>query len=285
MELVKQHDFDNYLIGLLIPKYYRSSYFAIRAFNVEIATIKDQANNNVMAGRIRFQYWRDILNDIYNGKEFPLSTSMNQPVVYALYKSINELNLTLRWLQRTIEARQSDLSVDRYETLDELEDYAEKAHSSILYLILESMNIKDENVEYIASHIGVSYGLMTFLRGFAYHSSKGAVYIPRDILSKCNLKPDVIVRGPRNEIEQSNLNNAIFEVASQAFGHLDMARKLNAKGIPKNSMYALLPAVRSSMYLEELRKVDFNPIHPNIQSNSQLNYQLSLMKATLLNKF
>ena len=287
MELVKQHDFDNYLVGLLVPSQYRHSFYAIRAFNVEIATIKDQANNNVMAGRIRFQYWRDILDDIYNGKDFPVSTAMNQPVVYALYKHINELNLTSRWFQRSIEARQSDLSVERYETLDDLEDYAEKAHSSILYLILESMSIKDENVEYIASHVGVSYGIMILLRGFAYHSSKGSIYIPRDIMAKCNLKADVVLRGPRNDQEQSNLNNAIYEVAAQAFGHLDMARKLKAKGIPYNSIYSLLPAIRSSMYLEDLRKVDFNPVHPTLlePGSSHLSYQLAILKSSWFKTF
>lgn len=286
MDLVKQHDFDNYLVGLLVPSQHRSAFFAIRAFNVEIATIKDQANNNVMAGRIRFQYWRDILDDIYSGKDFSSSTAMNQPVVYALYKHINELNLTSRWFQRSIEARQSDLSVDRYETLDEIEDYTEKAHSSMLYLILESMNIKDENVEYIASHVGVSYGIMILLRGFAYHSSKGSIYIPRDIMAKCNVKPDIVLRGPRNEQEQGKLNNAIFEVASQAFGHLDMARKLNAKGIPKNSIYSLLPAIRSSMYLEDLRKVDFNPVHPTLlEPSTHLNYQLAILRASWFKSF
>jgi phytoene/squalene synthetase len=170
--------------------------------------------------------------------------------------------------------------------LDELEDYAEKAHSSILYLLLESMNIKDENLEYIASHVGVSYGIMILLRGFAYHSSKGAIYIPRDVMTKCNLKPDVVIRGPRNEQEQICLNNAIFEVASQAFGHLDMARKLNAKGIPRDSIYSLLPAVRSSLFLEDLRKVDFNPVHPTIlQPSSHLRFQLSILKSSWFKTF
>ena len=43
VELVKKHDFENYLIGALhIPRRHRTAFFTIHSFNIEIALIRSQ---------------------------------------------------------------------------------------------------------------------------------------------------------------------------------------------------------------------------------------------------
>ena len=96
-----RHDYENFMIGLLQPESMRGAYFAIRAFNVEICTIHDQVpQNSPQAGRLRFQFWRDALNQIYSDK---LTT--RHPVADALSFYINKHDLTLRWFERSLEAR------------------------------------------------------------------------------------------------------------------------------------------------------------------------------------
>ena len=163
--LVKQYDFDNYLAGLIVPKEFRETYFAIRAFNVEIAMIKDQCHGNTMAGRIRFQWWRDVLEEIYSPEVKKKSRLIsNQPVANALYDCIkhSDMNMNLRWFERSLDARQRDLASEQPQTMDDLENYAEQSNSSILYLLLESMGVHEENAEYAASHIGVCSGISTY---------------------------------------------------------------------------------------------------------------------------
>jgi hypothetical protein len=74
--------------------------------------------------------------------------------------------------------RQRDFSIEQPETMDELENYAEQGHSSILYLILESLGVKDEASEYACSHVGVSSGIVTTLRAFPYHAKQVSTYKP-----------------------------------------------------------------------------------------------------------
>ena len=108
IDLVKQHDYDNYLAGLLFPKSGRDAFFAIRAFNVELAVIKDQAKNNALAGRIRFQWWRELLDRVYataNPEDILEQQQQQQPVAKALAFSIKNHNLTARWFERSLEAR------------------------------------------------------------------------------------------------------------------------------------------------------------------------------------
>lgn len=103
VELVKKHDYQNFLAGHLFPAKIRHAYFAIRAFNVEIAMIKDQAHGNALTGRIRFQWWRDVLEEIYAD---PLSaTQPPQPVARVLKVLIPERQLSKRWFERSLDAR------------------------------------------------------------------------------------------------------------------------------------------------------------------------------------
>ncbi len=106
VELVKKHDFDSYLSGLLVPQTARAAYFAVKAFNVEIAMIKDQTHGNAMAGRIRFQWWRDVLDEIYKGGSGKAPPMVNStPVAHALAIHIHTHNLTARWFERSLDAR------------------------------------------------------------------------------------------------------------------------------------------------------------------------------------
>ena len=102
VDLVKQKDFENYLCGLLVPSDAKAAYFAVRAFNVELATVRDQTNGNAMAGRIRFQWWRDVMENIYEGNG---EMASQQPVATALREHIMSKSLSRHWFDRSIDAR------------------------------------------------------------------------------------------------------------------------------------------------------------------------------------
>lgn len=311
------HDFDNYLAGLLVPKQYRAAYFAIRAYNVEIATIKDQMGGNALAGRVRFQWWRDVIEEMYSGKASP--AQQQQPTALALSYYANKHGLSRRWLDRSLDARQRDASQSQPESLDDLENYAEHGHSSILYALLETMDIRDEEANFMASHVGVASGLTTLLRGFPHHTSKVCgpthtycnyisphvltrnlsllhfpppthplpphdsqrqIYIPAETMRKHALTAgQLLSASPQRTVEvQTALQNCVFDVASQAHGHLDRARELFVeKKLPRAALNVCAPAVRSSMMLESLRLVHFNPYDESLHANTQLRFQLRLV--------
>jgi NADH dehydrogenase [ubiquinone] 1 alpha subcomplex assembly factor 6 len=57
-------------------------------------------------------------------------------------------------------------------TMDDLESFAEYSQSSLLYLLLEAMDIRNESAEYAASHAGVCKGIVTLLRGHEVHRTQ-----------------------------------------------------------------------------------------------------------------
>ncbi|KAL3186558.1 hypothetical protein MRX96_027371 [Rhipicephalus microplus] len=64
MDQVKQHDYENYLCSLLLPAGLRRSAFAIRAFNVELAQIRDVVSRADI-GVMRIHFWKDAVERVY----------------------------------------------------------------------------------------------------------------------------------------------------------------------------------------------------------------------------
>lgn len=65
---------------LLLHKSVRRTGFAVRAFNIEIATIQDQISD-LKIGEMRFKFWESSLCEIYKNK-IP-----KHPVLIELYKA------------------------------------------------------------------------------------------------------------------------------------------------------------------------------------------------------
>lgn len=59
-----------------------------------------------------------------------------------------------------------------FSSMSDMENYAEFSQSSLLYLMLEAMNIKHEQTEYAASHVGVCHGILVLLKAHTYHASQ-----------------------------------------------------------------------------------------------------------------
>ncbi|XP_035679085.1 NADH dehydrogenase (ubiquinone) complex I, assembly factor 6-like [Branchiostoma floridae] len=79
MDLVRKHDYENYLCVLLLPSTAHQAAFAVRAFNVELALVRDSVTDKNI-GKMRMQFWKDTLSDIY--RERP----PQQPVAQELAK-------------------------------------------------------------------------------------------------------------------------------------------------------------------------------------------------------
>lgn len=146
-----------------MPKDSQKSFFAIRALNAELASIKDihsmrhqqhhtenPDSPSVIMLYMRMQWWRDALSEIYGdvverpqGAVSDLSISCwESPVVRAIYRAHDEHNLTRRFLERLIDAREYDLDKNQYSSLQEAAQYAEDTVSSLLYLSLECVKVR-----------------------------------------------------------------------------------------------------------------------------------------------
>lgn len=60
-------DYEHYLVGLLFPQRARKHFFAVRAFNIELAIIKDVVSNSAPSelGKMRLDFWRQVITSCY----------------------------------------------------------------------------------------------------------------------------------------------------------------------------------------------------------------------------
>uniref|UniRef100_A0A3Q2PKA4 NADH:ubiquinone oxidoreductase complex assembly factor 6 n=1 Tax=Fundulus heteroclitus TaxID=8078 RepID=A0A3Q2PKA4_FUNHE len=91
-------DYEGFLSCLLLPEEARRSSLALRAFNVELAQVKDSVSQKTI-GLMRMQFWKTALDEIYR------DDPPNQPVSTELWRAVKTHGLTKRWLTRIVTER------------------------------------------------------------------------------------------------------------------------------------------------------------------------------------
>ncbi|CAL8247560.1 unnamed protein product [Lota lota] len=265
IDLVRKRDYDGFVCSLLFPEVSRRSSLALRAFNVELAQVKDSVSQKTI-GLMRMQFWKTAIEEIYRD-DAPL-----QPVSTELCKAVRQHHLTKRWLLRIITEREKDMEDRAYRNLQELEAYSENTQSSLLYLLLESLGVKNVHADHAASHIGKAQGIVTCLRAVPYNSSRRKVYLPMDVCMLHGASQEDFIRGSREQ----NVRDVIYDIASQAHIHLEHARSFS-KNVPASAAPAFLQTVVLEDYLQKVRRADFDVFHPSLRNrNPLLAFQLYL---------
>jgi len=258
---LRQHEYENFLCTLLLPEEARRGATAVRAFNIEIAQVRDSIKDR-MIGDMRMQFWRDAVDSMYDPKK---AVPKGNPIIAELHSAIEAHRLSKSWLMRVIESRQDHLAEKPHATLDALENYSETTVSSINYLILETLNIRETRVDHVASHLGKAQGIVTAIRAVPFHARQRRVLLPTDILIKHGASAEDFIQGKQSDA----VREVIFDLASQAHAHLDAGRSMS-EAVPKSARAAFLTSVATHDFLMRLRKLDFDPFHPKIIERNQL---------------
>ncbi|CAG5097391.1 Similar to Ndufaf6: NADH dehydrogenase (ubiquinone) complex I [Cotesia congregata] len=199
---------------LQLVRYCQAPAIAIRAFNVEIALVQEHSRELAIAN-MRYTFWNDTLAKIFD------NTPPEAPVPLELSRILKTRKLSKRYFQRLLDARWKHSQGSSFLDLAAMEQYSENTLSSIYYLLLEVKDIKDVNVDHMASHLGKAQGIINLLRSVPYHAQRRNLVLPQDVLMQNN------------------------------------AKKLR-KNIKMNLDYIFLPAVIVERYLKKLQYVDFN---------------------------
>ena len=261
--VVRTGDRDRYLADLFAPEPARSHLFALHAFNIEVARIRDVTKEPGL-GEIRLQFWNDAIR----------SDGAGHPVGQALVEAIAAYSLPYEAFDRLIEARRFDLYDDPMPSLNDLEGYAGDTSSSLIQLAAIMLaGGRDPGVSEIAGHGGVAYALAGLIGSLPIHSARGQIYLPADLLDRHDVDREAVFAGRHTP----QLAAALAELRSVALGHLADARAGLAK-----SEAGILPAVLSLALVEPqlavMDRSDFDPF-VNAAELSHLRRQWILWRA------
>jgi phytoene synthase len=247
--LVRAADKDRFLATLFAPAEHRAALFALYAFNLEIARVREAAREP-LAGEIRLQWWSDALEGEGRGEVGA------HPVAAALLAAIARYRLPVEPLKALIEARRFDLHDQPMATLAELERYADNVSSN---LILLAGRVLDAGTDFpaLAHHAGLAYALAGLLKAFPIHAARGQLYLPIELLQRHGARREDIA----NRQATPQLRAALADLRRAARMHLSAARPLLATAAPV-VIPALLPQAPVSPMLARMERSNYDPFVP-----------------------
>jgi phytoene synthase len=251
--LVRETDKDRFLATLFAPAKYRRPLFALYAFNVEIARVREQAREP-MPGEIRLQWWRDVFGGSGRGEV------RANPVAAALLDTVVRYRLPPLMFNYLIDARAFDLYDDPMGTLDELDGYVQKTSAAVMALaarILSDGN--DPRIDELVAHAGAAYGIAGLLASFPYHALRRQLFVPLDVLRRHGVQPESVFIGK----DTPELRSALADFHAHALSHLATAKGLIGAA-PAAVLPALLPAALVRPMLARLERRRGSPLKPRI---------------------
>ncbi|XP_030386691.1 NADH dehydrogenase (ubiquinone) complex I, assembly factor 6 homolog [Scaptodrosophila lebanonensis] len=278
MGLVEKYDYENYLSTLLLPQELRQAAFALRAFNVEVSRSVVGHHLEPQITKMRLKFWYDSIDKCFEPATNK-SYVQDQPVLRELQRTVGVRRLNKVYLRRLVTARERP-SNQAFDVMRDLEDYADQTCASLMHLLVELSGIRDINVDHAASHVGKAQGIVMLLRAIPHTGRQQAVAVPLEVLVRHGVSQERILRGAPDD---KAVEECVFEVASAANTHLELARQLLPQ-MPRVARKIFLSAVATGSYLERLRRAHFQLTHAScIKRDSML--PARLFWKSLFNKF
>lgn len=243
-QLVREADKDRFLATLFAPADKRGALFALYAFNLEVARVREMVRET-LAGEIRLQWWRDAIESGAN------EASAN-PVAAALRDTIERFQLPLAPLLDLIEARSFDLYDDPIPTSAALEGYAIKTSSALIGMAAAILDPSSVEMTSAVRDAGIAYAITGLSRAFPIHASRGQLYVPLDVLERHDAHLEDVVGGR----DTPQLRAALADMRRQARAHY---AAFAAAKISAAQAAAFLPVSLVPLYLDRLDRAADTP--------------------------
>lgn len=241
---VRIWDSDRYVTALFAPAQHRADLMALYAFNLELARSREAVSEPAL-GRIRLQWWRDVIAECYEGDP------RRHQVVQPLAAAIERHGLSRHLFDRIIDAREIDFDPAPLDRLDDLVAYADATAGSLNVLALEILGVRNFEMEKTATAVGTVWALIGTIRGLKHLLLTGRHPLPREFMQKHGLTSAALQSLKRSD----ELCKAVEEIGHTALNYLnDSWVKPSGKALP-----AMLPAVLARAYLKNMAGTGYNP--------------------------
>jgi 15-cis-phytoene synthase len=249
--LVREADKDRFLASLFAPADRRRDLLALYAFNAEVARVQGKVHEP-LAGEVRLQYWHDLVT----GAGEPGAN----PVALALLETVKRHALPRQRLLDLLEARRFDVYDETFATRADVEDYASKTSSALIELAMLVLGGRADADLELARPAGIAYAITGLARSFAFHASRGKIFLPEEILAGHEAaRADILAGRSSGEVRA-----ALADFRRQARGHLDRIRNGVAE-LPDRLVPALLPVALVGPYLARMERRDYQPFRTDVE--------------------
>ncbi len=249
--LVREADRDRYLATLFAPPDKRAALFALYAFNIEIARVRDVAREP-MPGEIRLQWWREVLEGQRDGE------GAAHPVASALLDGLNRHDIKPERLIGIVDAHQFDLYDDPMSTLDDLDNYGVMTQSALLDVAIGILGGDGPEAMMLVRGAGIAATVTDILINLRKHVSRRQMFVPLEVIERHGVNIDEVYAGQTSEA----LKSALAELRRHARRQMTAARA-EAGHVPAAIMPALLPLALIGPTLKPMDRRGYEPFDVN----------------------
>lgn len=247
---VRRQDRERFVTALFCPASVREDVLAAVGFNAELGRIRALIREP-LAGSIRLQWWRDLLEGARPGDEIA-----RHPIAQPLTRMIADDRLDKADLLGMVDARERDVEGLGFESMADLSAYAWATSGALAGTVARISGVEDASSLQAAREAASAYALVGMVRSLRFHLATGWMTLPHDALKRAGLAPDDVSDGMKG---QDRLVPVVREIAEHAAGMLERARsrRVTAAAIP-----ACLTGTLAAGHLKTLRKVGCDPFAP-----------------------
>ncbi|MFC4408791.1 phytoene/squalene synthase family protein [Haloarchaeobius iranensis] len=184
----------------------------------------------------------------------------DEPVLAAFVDLCEEHDIDDEWVVEFLDAMESDIDTDRYETYEDLEEYMRGSAAAVGVMMTDIMDLDDDEYEQALPHaikLGEAFQLTNFIRDVREDVvDRDRVYLPIETLERHGVDRDQVIRLETSE-----------EFCAAAEEELHRTEELYREGVagirflPEDCQFAvLLAAVLYAEHHREIRAVDFDTI-------------------------
>ena len=271
--LARAADYDRYLSAVLSPAARREALFALIAFNHEIARIPE-AVSEPMLGRIRLQWWREVLDAVYAGEP-----ARRHEVSVPLADAIRACALERAPFDALLEAREDDLESEGPTDLATLERYAAATGGSLTEIMVRASGADSSPALEAARQVGTAWALIGTLRAAPHEAAQGRVTLPADLLTQAGIAAADLTAGRGFE----RFTAVAEPVAERAAVLLATARQAR-RAVPRQGRGVLLIARLADLYRARLRRAGWDPRDPRLVA-SPLRKQAAMLAGALSGRY
>jgi phytoene synthase len=245
----RKHDPDRYLCALFAPAERRDAVLGLILFHHELARVPDIVSQP-MAGYIRYQWWRDAVDELCQGKP-----PRQHPVIAELALALRRQWVSGDALQALIDARELALEQVGGDDLDALERYVASTSGALQALVYTALGGLQPIEAEGAADVGTAYGLTGIVRAVAQEARRTRPVLPPALLAEAGVTP----REDDTAGMSEGLDRAVAGILARADGAL--ARGRQRAGRPARAlMAAFLPAALAGAYARRIRRLGGDPV-------------------------
>ena len=170
---VKKADPDRCRAAMFAPTDAREALLTLYAFHYELAKVPELVSEP-MLGAIRYQWWRDAVDEIYTGKPV-----RRHEVTTPLSEVLKRYDVPRFYVDQLIDGRERDIDPRSFESLQTAQNYAAATSGTLARLsaLITAPQHTDQ-----AAKIGMAWGLTGLVRGWGYYQDTVLKEISREAL-------------------------------------------------------------------------------------------------------